>query len=202
MRIFKDFELGIVVSEHDKQIFNKICPNGNYIVIENGVEIEKLSTINNNLNDNRLVWLGGFGHYSNIEAVQVLLTKIYPLIKTEISNVALDIIGGNPPDKIKKMCETDASITLLGYVDDPIPYLQKAAVFVMPIFSGGGTKLKALEAMAVGKAIVSTKLGCEGICGVDGVHYLTVDNLNEFASTVIKLLRDKDMRINLGRNAR
>jgi glycosyltransferase involved in cell wall biosynthesis len=91
---------------------------------------------------------------------------------------------------------------LTGYVDDPLPYIQRAAVFVAPILSGGGTKLKVLEAMAVGKAIVSTSIGVEGIEGKDQEHFMVADGPEAFSSGVVSLLNDRVFRERLGANAR
>ncbi len=95
----------------------------------------------------------------------------------------------------------DTSIYFTGYVDDPKPYLQDASVFIAPIKSGGGTKLKVLEAMAVGKAVVTTSVGCEGIAGAHGEHFLVADSSKDFADSIIKLLRDDRLREFLQANA-
>ena len=90
----------------------------------------------------------------------------------------------------------------MGYVDDPIPFLQKATVFIAPILSGSGTRLKLLEAMAAGEAIVTTKIGCEGIIGINNIHLLIADTPEQFAGSVVRTVRDYDLRNRLGNNAR
>ena len=112
-----------------------------------------------------LVWVGGFHHHPNCEAVRFFLAEIFPRIKQEKGETKVYVVGGGVPDWLRNLATGDPSIVLIGYVDDPLPYIQRAGVFVAPILSGGGTKLKVLEAMAVGKAIVSTSIGVEGIEG-------------------------------------
>ncbi len=112
------------------------------------------------------------------------------------------VVGGGVPDWLNKLAMGDPSIILTGYVDDPLPYIQRAAVFVAPILSGGGTKLKVLEAMAVGKAIVSTSIGVEGIEGNDEEHFMVADGPAVFADRVVSLLRDPVLRERIGANAR
>jgi glycosyltransferase involved in cell wall biosynthesis len=111
-------------------------------------------------------------------------------------------VGGGVPDWLSRLAAGDPSIILTGYVDDPLPYIQRAAVFVAPILSGGGTKLKVLEAMSVGKAIVSTSIGVEGIEGNDEEHFMVADDPEAFSSRVISLLNDPVVRERLGVNAR
>ena len=104
-------------------------------------------------------------------------------------------------DDLLSFAKKDKSINFTGYVDDPLIYLHKAEIFVAPILSGGGTKLKVLEAMALGKAIVCTSIGCEGISGEHGKHYLVTDEYKTFAFEILRLLGDKELRNKLQTNA-
>jgi polysaccharide biosynthesis protein PslH len=200
--IFKKIDLGIVVSEFDRELLKGLCPEGNFVVIENGVESEKFIQSDEPTEPNKLVWLGGFNPYSNREAIYYFFEKIYPMIKCKNNDVKIDIIGGRLTDKLRNIADNDSSINLCGYVDDPLPIIQKASVFIAPILSGGGTKLKILEAMSVAKAIVTTSIGCEGINGKNREHYIIADNSDEFAMSVNELLKDKLFRKRLGLNAR
>jgi len=146
--------------------------------------------------------VGGFHHYPNCEAILFFLEEIYPRIKQEKPETKLYVVGSQVPDWLRRLATGDQSIVLTGYVDDPLPYIQRAAVFVAPILSGGGTKLKVLEAMAVGKAIVSTSIGVEGITGEDQEHFLVADGPEAFSSRVVSLLNDRTLRGRLGANAR
>jgi glycosyltransferase involved in cell wall biosynthesis len=171
-------------------------------VVENGVDVRAFVPSPNTVESNTLVWVGGFNHISNSEAVRFFLEDIFPRIRKKNTGAKLYVVGGAVPDWLKRLATADPSIVLTGYVVDPLPYIQRAAIFVAPILSGGGTKLKILEAMAVGKAIVSTSIGVEGIEGEEGRHFVVADDPEAFASAVVSLLNDRDSRERLGANAR
>jgi glycosyltransferase involved in cell wall biosynthesis len=200
--IYKNFDIGITVSEVDKRILSKLYPKGQFLVVENGIDVDMITPAYSSFAKNRIIWIGGFKEYSNKLAVYDLIKNIYPKIKHKIPSVTLDIIGGSITQRLKELAAYDSSINLLGYVDDPLPYLHKADVLVIPLKSGGGTKLKAIEAMAAGKAIVCTAVACEGINGIDGKHYIMAKNNDEFANSVIKLLKDENLKLSIGKNAR
>jgi len=200
--IFKHVDLGVAVSESDKKSLQKLCPEGKFLVVENGVELDKFQTVAEMPEKSKLLWLGGFGHYPNIQGILFFLNNVYPQIKKAVPGVSLDIVGGGVTVEIKQFAERDSTINVTGYVDDPLPYLHRAAVFVAPILSGGGTKLKVLEAMAAGKAVVTTSKGCEGIDGMPGQHYLVADDHDHFAENVIRLLNDKLLRSYIQDNAK
>jgi len=192
--IFTQVDLGIVVSEHDKEILKKLCPEGDFIVVENGVELDLFKPSSELHKQNKLLWVGGFNHYPNKQAVSYFLEKIYPLVKQSVPDVSIDIVGGGVTEDFRKISMKDSSIKFTGYVDDPLPYIHSASVFVAPILSGGGTKLKVLEAMATGKAIVCTTIGCEGIDGIPGQHYIVADEAHSFAKAVISVLKSESLR--------
>jgi len=201
-RIFSELDLGIAVSELDRQHLERLCPGGRFAVVENGVDVRAFVPNPDPVEPSTLVWVGGFHHYPNCEAVRFFLEEIYPRIKREKADTKLYVVGGGVPDWLRRLATGDPSIVLTGYVDDPLPYIQRAAVFVAPVLSGGGTKLKVLEAMAVGKAIVSTSIGVEGIEGRDQEHFMVADSPEAFSSRVVSLLNDHVFRERLGTNAR
>jgi glycosyltransferase involved in cell wall biosynthesis len=201
-RIFSTLDLGIAVSELDRQHLERICPGGRFAVVENGVDVRAFVPDPDAIEPDALVWVGGFHHHPNCEAVRFFLDEIYPRIKREKAETKFYVVGGGIPDWLRRLTTDDPSIVLTGYVDDPLPYIQRAAVFVAPILSGGGTKLKVLEAMAVGKAIVSTSIGVEGIEGKDQEHFMVADGPEAFSSGVVSLLNDRVSRERLGANAR
>jgi polysaccharide biosynthesis protein PslH len=201
-RVFSELDLGIAVSEPDRQHLERLCPKGRFVVVENGVDVRAFVPDQNLVEPNALVWVGGFHHSPNCEAVRFFLDEIYPRIKQEKAEIMFYVVGSGVPDWLRRRATSDPSIVLTGYVDDPLPYIQRATVFVAPILSGGGTKLKVLEAMAVGKAIVSTSIGVEGIEGKDQEHFMVADRPEAFSSAVASLLNDDIFRERLGANAR
>lgn len=200
--IFRQIDLGITVSELDRRLLEQLCPEGRFAVVENGVDVKAFVPDPAAVEPNALVWVGGFHHYPNYEAVRFFLEEVYPGIKREKPEVKFYIVGGEVPDGLTRLAAGDRSVVITGYVEDPVPYIQRAAVFIAPILSGGGTKLKVLEAMAAGKAIVSTSIGVEGIEAKDGEHYIVADRPAFFSKKVVELLNDGLLRERLGANAR
>jgi glycosyltransferase involved in cell wall biosynthesis len=201
-KIFEQVSMGLAVSEVDKDRLNEICPKGKFAVIENGVDTDEFKPLIDVIEPKTLLWVGGFEYSPNREAVHYFLDRIYPLIKKEIADVQLNLVGGSVTKKIKSISSHDPSIHVLGYVDDPLPYIRRSTIFIVPILSGSGTRLKALEAMSAGKAIVTTSVGCEGIEGEDKVHYLIADQPMNFAFSVVSILKNPDLQKSLGINAR
>lgn len=201
-RIFHQVDLGVVVSEVDKKILKALCPQGEFEVVENGVDTEAFRPASVDIEENSLVWVGGFDNFPNREGIYFFLEEVYPLIRKQIPNVKIDLVGGGATERLRRFSSADPSIHLVGYVDDPLPYINKAAAFVVPILSGSGTRLKLLEAMAAGKAIVTTSIGCEGIEGIDQEHFLVADQPARFSESVVTVLRNRALGGYLGRNAR
>ena len=134
--------------------------------------------------------------------IYCFLEKVYPIIKESVPEVRLDLVGGGVTKRLERVASEDKSIRVLGYVDDPVPYIQKACAYIIPILSGSGTRLKILEAMSSGKAIISTSIGCEGIEGKNMEHFLIADRPDEFAEATFMVLKDAGLRTCLGENAR
>jgi glycosyltransferase involved in cell wall biosynthesis len=201
-RVFEHVDLVVAVSELDREILAHLTSTGRYAVVENGVDTEAFTPDPSVVDPNHLVWVGGFHHQSNYEAVRYFLDEIYPAVKSAHSGVTLALVGGDVPERLRSRVAHDSSVCLTGYVSDPLPYVQRAAIFVAPILSGSGTKLKVLEAMAAGKAIVSTAVGVEGIEGRDGEHFLIANEPSAFSKRIGQLLGDANLRKRLGTNAR
>jgi glycosyltransferase involved in cell wall biosynthesis len=201
-RIFKHVNLGIAVSEVDRRHLQSLCPEGRFAVVENGVDVTTFVPKPEAAEPDTLLWIGGFHDYFNYEAILFFLDEIYPRIKKEKTDAKLYLVGGEVPDRLRKFAARDPSIVFTGYVEDPLPYLQRASVFIAPILSGGGTKLKVLEAMSTGKAVISTSIGVEGIEGENGRHFIVADHPDSFSAGVVDLLNDRARRDFLGSNAR
>ena len=200
--IFERMDLGVLVSESDKEHLQKICPHGKFLVVENGVDTNYFRPARDEVENNTLIWVGGFQDYSNEHAMYSFLTDVYPLIKETHPAVRLQVIGGKVTPRLLQITTGDPSVRFEGYVEDPLPYMQRAAIFVNPLQSGGGTKLKILEAMAVGLGIVTTPMGCEGLAVINGVHCLVSQMGSEFAQCIARLLDDQDLLSRIGEAAR
>ena len=138
----------------------------------------------------------------NEDAMFYFVDEILPLIRREAPEVTLSIIGRSPSRKLKALATRHPEIKLTGQVEDVRPFLAQGAVNIVPIRVGGGTRLKIFEAMSMGKAIVSTTVGAEGLPVNHGEHLLVADNAANFAESTVRLLRNPVERAKLGNAAR
>jgi glycosyltransferase involved in cell wall biosynthesis len=123
---------------------------------------------------------------------------ILPRIRAEVPGVSLTVVGRNPSARLREIA-LRTGICVTGTVDDVRPSIAEAAVYVVPLRAGGGTRLKIFEALAMGKAVVSTTVGAEGLALEPGRHFVPADSPNDFADEVVALLRDPQRRCALGR---
>ncbi len=198
--------LVIAVSEIDAIALKKIAPEMRVAVVPNGVDATYFSndSVAGPVPDATpcdIVFTGKMDFRPNVDAVLWFVREVLPRIRAEEPAARFLIVGQNPHARLGALAG-DPAVKLTGRVPDVRPYMAAAAVYVVPMRIGGGTRLKVLEAMAMGKAIVSTSLGCEGYPVRDGVELLIADSPAEFARAVVALLRDPARRLQLGRAAR
>jgi polysaccharide biosynthesis protein PslH len=196
------FDLNIAVSELDKAMLQEIAPSARFVVAENGVDVHYFSRRNDYLSRDRLIFAGRLDQYSNRDAIIHFCTNVWPLVRSAIPDMKLTIIGNNPPPRLVEIADNDRKIELLGYVDDVRPHFARAAAVVCPIRDGGGTRVKILDAMAMGMPIVSTTIGCEGIDAAPGVEILIADTPGEFIERIRELSLNATLRESLGTRAR
>jgi sugar transferase (PEP-CTERM/EpsH1 system associated) len=148
-----------------------------------------------------LVFVGSMDWTPNVDAVTHFCDAILPRIRAEVPEATLRIVGRSPSPAVRRLARPGI-VEVTGRVDDVRDSLRSAEVFVVPLRVGGGTRLKIFEAMAAGKAVVSTSIGAEGLPVVDGRHLLIADDAGSFAARVVDLLRRPDRRQALARAAR
>jgi glycosyltransferase involved in cell wall biosynthesis len=124
--------------------------------------------------------------------------KVLPYLS--ISGVETWLVGRDPTPEVQALANEYTHVT--GWVDDVMPYYDQAKICIVPLWAGGGTRLKILEAMALGRPVVSTSIGCEGLEVVDGKHLFIADDAIEFAEKVTRLLEDPSLRQQMITNAR
>jgi len=200
-RVCGQFPLNVTVSEADAARLGEICPGVRTVVIPNGVDTDYFQP-RWGLETPALVFTGGMNMFANRDAVEWFLDAVWPMIKSQVPDVRFFAIGQRPSPRVLDAAGRDGSVLAPGHVPDVRPWVEKAAVYVVPMRVGGGTRLKIVDAMAQGKAIVSTKLGAEGIEGEDGVHFVLADEPRDFAARVVEMLSRPDLRRQLGEAAR
>ena len=161
-------------------------------VVPNGVDTSWFKPAETEPVPDSLLFTGTMSYKPNVEAVCWFVKEILPLVFEKIPGVTLHIVGTNPVDEVLALASE--KVKILGRVPDMRPYFEKAEIYIAPILSGGGTRLKLLEAAASGKAIVSTSIGAEGIDLKRGEEIILADTAIEFAESVCRLLKNKQNR--------
>jgi len=195
------FDGCVVVSELDKELLIKMGVKSRLFVVPNGTNTKFFKPNSGKVVENSVLWIGHMDVHTNKDAVLYFWKDIYPILKREYPQVKMTFVGTAPPKEIADAVQKDPQVKATGFVDDIRPYIDEAAVMVVPIRIGSGTRLKILDAMAMGKAIVSTSVGCEGLNVNDGKDILIADSPEDFAGKTIELLKNADKRVNLERNA-
>lgn len=189
----------LVCSSVDQEFFGNLSQNVH--VVPNGVDCSHFSQLKQPSPAPRLLFMGGTKYPPNADAIHWYLDHIHPHVKASVPDVTFTILGGTPPAWLQHYANIDASIELPGFVPDVRTYLAKAAVCICPVRIGSGTRLKVLEYMGSGKAIVSTTKGAEGLSYEDGKHLLVADAPDAIAQAIVQLLRNQPYREEIGNNA-
>jgi glycosyltransferase involved in cell wall biosynthesis len=185
-------------SYRDRDIIENEVPGIPKFVIPNGVDMEYFKPSVVNPEPHSLVFTGMMGYIPNYDAMYFFLDEIYPLIRQQIPDIKLYIVGKNPPVDLRK--RANQNIVITGLVEDVRPFVYRSTVYVVPLRMGGGTRLKILEALSMKKPLVTTSIGCEGIDVVHNESAMIADEPEEFAETVIGLIKDKKRQTLLQRN--
>ena len=194
--------LNLVVSQLDKERLLKINSILKVSIIPNGVDIDYFKRITQPYISKSLIFVGGLTWYPNIDAVTYICKEIWPLIIKKEKNTKLFIIGRNPPKKLKRLVEGQDTIQLLGFVDDIRPLMSSVSGYICPMREGGGTRLKVLDALAMGVPLIGTRMSCEGIPVEDGQNVLLADTLEEFEDRIIRVFQEPKLRKKLSKNSR
>lgn len=148
-----------------------------------------------------LVFTGSMDWLPNEDAIQYFTREIMPIVRERVPCVRLTIVGRNPSASLVDLAVRDPSVVVTGRVEDVRPYMERAAAYVVPIRVGGGTRLKIYEALAMGKPVVSTTVGAEGLPLKDGGDLLIADAPHDFADAVVRVLQDAPLARRLGMRA-
>jgi glycosyltransferase involved in cell wall biosynthesis len=149
-----------------------------------------------------VLYSGGMDWYPNRDAVEFFGLRVLPHVRASVSEARFVVAGRGPSDGFRRRMAAVPNVTFTGSVPDMRAEIAQATVCVVPLRIGSGTRLKILEAAAMGKAIVSTRLGAEGLDFADGSEILLADEPEMLARSVASLLRDGARRAALGRAAR
>ncbi len=193
---WKKIELGtmqrvdatLVVSDTEKKLLSEIIPNSTVRIVSN-IHISNQTPKPSFGTRSNIIFIGGFSHTPNIDAMIWFCNDIMPLIQKKMPSVKLKIIGSNPPQKILDLANNN--IEVLGYVEDVSKIFSKAKIFVSPLRYGAGVKGKIGQAMEYGLPVISTSIGIDGMHLQNGVDCLVANEGIDFANAVIKLYNDR-----------
>src|SRR3972149_6075873 len=198
----RKFDVNIFMSQIDALEMKREIPDLMTSVIPNGVDVDYFRPSTPLDGPPSLIYTGGMNMFANRDAVLYFLKEMWKPIREEIPDISFCIVGQDPPGELLEMSKRDPNIRVTGYVDDVRSFVSQASIYVVPLRVGGGTRLKVLDAMAMGKALVSTSVGCEGIEVTPGTDILVENTPVAFARAVVELLRNRAKREEMGRRAR
>ena len=197
---WRQFDGITLTSARDELLLRRDASRKLTAVIPNGVDTSFFSPSGIAVEPGTILFFGAINYYPNTEGLLYFLDDIFPRVKRQRPRRAVLVVGQLPPPSILERASDDIVVT--GLVDDVRPYLERAAVAIAPLRIGGGTRLKIVEAMSMGKAIVATSLGAEGLHVKDGVDILLGDTAEDFARHVVRVLDDPLLAQRLGEAAR
>jgi polysaccharide biosynthesis protein PslH len=190
----------VCYTDRDRRALSSLAPGLPMATIPLCVEVPQRPLDPLGASPPAVLFVGGFGHLPNVDAAVRLATGVFCRIRRRCPDAILYLVGDKPPPRIRRLAREDVIVT--GRVDDVTPYLDRAAVVVAPLRLGGGTRVKVLEALACGKAVVASPLATEGVGAIDGEHLILAGSDEELAEATTRLLTDPDARSSLGRSAR
>jgi glycosyltransferase involved in cell wall biosynthesis len=185
------FPLRITVSQADKREMESRCKHGRTILVENGTNLAKIRFLPE-FHEPNILFMGSLTYYPNLDAVFYFVREILPKIWTREPATTLYVAGRNPPVPIMDLAK-DTRIKVIPNPDDMTMVASECRVSVVPLRFGGGSRLKILDAMAMGLPVISTSIGCEGLHVRNWKHLAICDTESEFAETVLQLLHRDDL---------
>lgn len=199
------FDAVLAVSDTDRETFQRIYPGASHrpiFTVATGVDTGYFAPRPAGLADpHRLAFTGSMDWIPNEDAMKHFCHDVLPLIREQEPRVTLSIVGRAPTPAVQRLADIPG-VEVTGRVDDVRDFIGRAAAYIVPIRIGGGTRLKIFEAMGMGRAVVSTTIGAEGLPVTHGRDVLIADTPREFADAVISLLRDPARRVQLEQAAR
>ena len=196
------FDCVVAVSREDRELMQQEYRVENIYDVPTGVDTSFFRPSGRrSCEPHNLVFTGSMDWLPNEDAIRYFTEEIMPRIKKAVPGVTLTVVGRDPYPSLVELSKRDASVIVTGRVEDVRPFMEEAAVYIVPLRIGGGTRLKIYEAMAMEKAIVSTSIGAEGLPVTDGEEILLADTAELFADAVVRLLQQDSLASDIGKRA-
>jgi glycosyltransferase involved in cell wall biosynthesis len=198
-RLLNAYQACTVVSEQERQLLQRVFPayKKEIVVIPNCVDVKGYENIRVKPKPDQLIFTGSFRYHTNYEAMVWFVRDVFPKVLDEFPQAQLVITGDNAGLSLP----SSRNVTLAGYVDDIGALIASSTISLAPLWSGGGTRLKILEAMAIGTPVVATSKGAEGLAARHGDQLFIADTPESFAKNVLSLLQDQALRLRISSNA-
>jgi sugar transferase (PEP-CTERM/EpsH1 system associated) len=200
-KIYRKFEGCVVVAPRDREALMSHVPELDIFVIPNGVDCEFFKPEAIGVDSRDIIFTGNMSYPPNVDAVLFFYKQIFPHIRKVMPDVKFYVVGSSPIEEIKEL-DKDDNVVVTGYVEDIRSYVYRSAVYICPIRFGTGIKNKILEAMAMGIPVVATSKSIDGIEVTPGENILVADDPVEFGEKTLRLLKDKELRVKIAKDAR
>ena len=196
------FDSVVAVSIEDREQIKKEYAASEVFDVPTGVDIDFFTPSGREeVDPHNVVFTGSMDWLPNEDGIRYYTEQILPIIRRSIPEASLTVVGRNPYASLLELSKKDSLIYVTGRVEDVRPYMERAAIYIVPLRVGGGTRLKIFEAMAMKKAIVSTTIGAEGLPVSDGHELRIADAPETFAAAVVDLLNNPQMATAMGHQA-
>jgi polysaccharide biosynthesis protein PslH len=199
--MLRNADLNIVMSEVDRDSLLAHGIDGSIAIVPNGVDVDRFPFQKPEATD-LLSYFGTMDYLPNEDAALYFHREILPLLAEERPQARFCIVGRRPGARLREAVGSDPRVEVTGEVNDVVPYYRRSAVAVVPLRAGGGTRLKILEAMALGCPVVSTSIGAEGLNVTHGENILLADTPESFARATLQLMGDAALRETMSIKAR
>jgi glycosyltransferase involved in cell wall biosynthesis len=190
--------LTLAVSEEDRRLLEADAPAARIASIPTGVDTAFFQPKTSEEIPGYLVFTGSMDWHPNEDGLLDFLERTWPRLRERVPHVTLSVVGRNPRPRLRQAAERAGGVTVTGTVADIRPYVHPAAVYIAPLRVGGGTRLKLFEALAMGKAVVASRIAAEGLPLVPDRHFIEANEPSELVPAITGLLRDRNRRAALG----
>jgi glycosyltransferase involved in cell wall biosynthesis len=186
----------VAVSEPDAEALRQIVPGRSIAVVPNGIDVAERRTVDARQVDmprHSLVFTGKMDYRPNVDAALWFAQQVLPQVQECVPDAQFYIVGQSPHARLDAIRD-QPGVVITGRVPETKPYIAGAAMYVIPLRSGGGTRFKVLEAMSIGCPIVSTSMGCDGFPVTSGQEVILADEPRPFADRTVELLQDSALQ--------
>jgi glycosyltransferase involved in cell wall biosynthesis len=200
--VFRRADRVVAVTADDAAVLRDRFGVQRVAVVDNGVDVAHYENVDGRRVPDRLLYLGALDWRPNLDALEVLLDRVFPEVRSRHPTATLCIVGRKPPPWLVQRARAEPGVELHGDVPDVRPFLGDCGVLAVPLRIGGGSRLKILEALAAGLSVVATRVGAEGLCLRPGKDLVVVENAEDMTAALLDAVRHPEKLRTLAHNGR